>query len=410
MSTAESKSLKNGLPFLERTETSAAVSAESIKPEIASVLRAAARELGIEVLVVESPPFAIKPLVHFSVWTRNPAKPLESTRAQCLITVIPTDYCVFPYQISLEVTSPRYPQKKLLEGVVVFRQAEATALLRSLMKSDKLPSFSRCRSKEQGWKFWLPKNRVKVLKPDYLATGLTLGMLVGFFGMLATLLAWPFVLLAVGSFIGVLVMPKTLQTLSAGRPPEDPLVLLGQDEWQAAVRGLGPDLELFQASLEADLRSSLPEGATLRPYPETYIGEDGVIFKNRVLVRHRRAVVFIDVESYKEELYVGWESKLNLGVWTEVLMGAGINLETGERCKVFTVRGAQGTAMRQDMQDTIFLGEFIQSKIRYWLRHYLDLRKIEERIDFEIVRGGREAIPGVQEKQKNPLKKLLRID
>ncbi len=400
---------KNGLPFLERTEINAAVAAESIKREIAALFRAAADELAIEALVVESPNLSPTPKVFVSVWNRQPNATLFTYRSNCSVSILPTDYCTFPYEINLEIESPAYRVKQEIQGVVSFTATDARDLLRAMLRGDKAPGFNRTRKKP--FQLWLPKNKVRVLRPDYgafIGAGLILVAPALFFFQ-PELWIWCLLLFA-GGIGAAALWPKPKLSVSSGRPPEDPLVLLRVDEWQAAVRGLGADAVAFQSSLESDLLSSLPEGATVRPYPETYIGEDGVIFKNRLLVRHRRAAVFIDIESYKDELFVGWESKLNLGTWSEVLLGTGIHRDTGDRCKVYAVRGKQGTAQRQDEQDAVFLGELVQSKVRHWLRQYLDQRRIEERLDFEIVRAGREPLPSVEEKQKNPLKRLLRID
>ena len=165
------------------------------------------------------------------------------------------------------------------------------------------------------------------------------------------------------------------------------------DSWQALVTELGPDARKVKDEVSAALGAS-QDGARLSNEKIWYRDIDGKVEREQLVVTFRRAIAFIHIYADGNDLYVGWDAHVNGGTWIEQKVGTGRDPKTGAFCELRTIAAGWQTPVEFDVFDGNTLIERVHAAVTKTVRRTMADRKIDQEIDFQILREKREGIAG----------------
>jgi hypothetical protein len=196
---------------------------------------------------------------------------------------------------------------------------------------------------------------------------------------------------------------------NSGRPVEEPRHLRYLDAWQTV---------LFDAHADAGLVKrrvlelcNVPQEKQLAMAVERiwYWGLDGKIEREQIVLRRGRGVVYCQIYGYGSDLYVGWDAHLNVGTWLEKTVASGIDRKSGQRVRLTTVTHADQPTTEYDLADLNCLLEWTHAQVTKVVKQYTEERKIDQEIDFTIIRGDRQyTTRGADGKRKSLKDRFLR--
>jgi hypothetical protein len=256
---------------------------------------------------------------------------------------------------------------------------------------------------------WKPKNKVNALRTDYAAVGATTILILGIaMGALMMMrlgtgeigggsLIIPIALFILGVFILRQIKEGGRLVRSAGKPLAEPRTLRYLDSWQTVIFGGGDDTAEIRSQVLALLSSPQFARATCSTERIWYWGLEGKEEREQIALRYGRAIVFVQIYRYGADAYVGWDAQMNVGVWLEKHLATGVEELTGRRVELKTVvHGVQATT-EYDLIDLNCVAEWTHAQVTQVLRQYVKERKIDQEIDFKIIRGERRGIGAVEE-------------
>lgn len=337
-------------------------------------------------------------------------RPELSLRTVIAITVERHDFHRFEHALTLEVG--RGPLRRRLRGLIEFNDDDVRALL-AFASGEKAP-FPRITSRRLrrfGWQLWRPRNRIARLRRDWLDTIVSaagaLGLAAGaadlylpeLLGQQACVfedceptLRGGLLMLAGAAVLGVrwlmLRRRKTL-TLNAGKPLADPRTLVRMDSWQVTIDGLGERREALQQALLATLAQRQPPGVTLRGEMIGYASSDSKVERQQQVISFRRAIAFVRLESYGQDLYIGWDSHINAGVWVEQDIARGVDRLSGMPVVARRVVKGWQAPSEYDVSDASFLTEWLHACVVSVVKLQMAEHHIDQEIDFTIQRESR---------------------
>jgi hypothetical protein len=185
-----------------------------------------------------------------------------------------------------------------------------------------------------------------------------------------------------------------LYVISNGKPAQEPRKLVRMDSWQALVTGLGPEAQKVKNEVWAALSSNQVDGARLSNEKIWYRDIDGKVEREQLVVTFRRAISFIHIYADGKDLYVGWDAHVNGGTWVEQKVGTGRDPKTGAFCEMRTIVAGWHTPVEFDVFDGNTLIERVHASVTKVVRRAMADRKIDQEIDFKILREKREGIAG----------------
>jgi hypothetical protein len=196
--------------------------------------------------------------------------------------------------------------------------------------------------------------------------------------------------------------------LTSGKPRLDPRNLLRLDSWQANIEGLGDKSAEVKAAIVDRLRSNAGKDVKVETEAIWYPGVDGKVEREQLVTAFRRAVAFVHVEPYGDDLYVGWDSHVNAGTWMEERIASGISRSSRLPVVANRVVAAWQTPNEYDLTDANFLTEWVHSHVVRVVRLKLDEHKIDQEIDFTIHRESRRDLLEEEERPDRGTKKPMR--
>jgi len=232
--------------------------------------------------------------------------------------------------------------------------------------------------------FWKTANKIVGIRSNYLV--IALGVLSVVF------LAVPAgFIVSIGIWVGLAIAAKRRKTyvLSAGKPKMDPRNLLRLDSWQANIEGLGSKSADVKAAIIDRLRENAGQDVKIESEAIWYPGVDGKVEREQLVTAFRRAIAFVHVQPYGDDLYVGWDSHVNAGTWMEERVASGISRSTRLPVVANRVIAAWQAPNEYDLTDANFLTEWVHSHVVRIVRLKLEEHKIDQEIDFTINRESR---------------------
>ena len=194
--------------------------------------------------------------------------------------------------------------------------------------------------------------------------------------------------------VGILNAHRRRLIWSSGRPQADPRIMLRMDSWQALLIGLGAERDAVHDAVVAELKSNADASWSVAEEKIWYWGLDGKEERQQTVVSFRSALAFLHFTAYGSDLYVAWDAHINRGTWTEKPVGRGTSAETGALCEVHTIAPAHRTVSEYDVSDANCVLERVHAVITRVLRRKLAEHRLDQEIDFNIVREQRAGLTG----------------
>jgi len=195
---------------------------------------------------------------------------------------------------------------------------------------------------------------------------------------------------------------------TTGRPEADPRIMVRMDSWQALLIGLGSERDAVRDAVVAELKSNADASWSVAEERIWHWGLDGKEERQQTVVSFRSALAFLHFTAYGSDLYVAWDAHINRGTWTEKPVGRGTSVETGALCEVHTIAPAQRTISEYDVSDANCVLERVHAVVTRVLRRKLAEHRLDQEIDFSIVREQRAGITG-EERDKHREKPRLSL-
>lgn len=348
---------------------------------------------GIQAKLLKTRPYSGSAGVELEVWT--PVEGRNATdRSSLSISVEPAEHRVhsleYRAQLVLGGQSRTFVRVARLDDASLERMALAVLEPREVSFRSLRPPCYRVAP----WQLWRAQNPIRERDAWSPIPLLLLGALVVAMAA-STLTQQPWILLAFLLFLAVGGLFRSLRrpdkrALFAGsaQPARDPWQLRSWDRWQAMMMELGSARDAVALDVFSELVRGRAHGITCERDRIWYWTHEGKSEREQYVVRFRRAMVFVSVDAYGVDLYVEWNSHLNSGEWRETV---GPQVQRGGR-RLLLTSVAPGAARLTDFDaaDANYLGEWVHSILVRILKRHLADRRIDQAIDFQIIRGNRE--------------------
>jgi len=371
--------------------------AEALRDALAQRLRSHCDERGIPFTSFVSTNGADSIWLRFEFVQHVPQTPL-SLRSALLLEVQRHDFHRFENLLTLRLG--RGTQHLVLNGLTELQDTDINQVLDFVVGTrGPFPRLRSRRIRQQPFQLWRPKNRVARIRRDWVSTGLWTVGLLGFLVAVSILfeaLAEPDAaalptLTAGGCLVAGIVLSRRrrVHVLNIGRPKTDPLALIRLDSWQSTVNHLGTRHAEVRSAILQRLTSSLPTGIAVQPETLGYASVDGKVEREQIVARFRRAMAFVHLEAYGDDLYVAWDSHVNAGIWVEQETARGIDRPTGKHVVANRVVSGWQRPNEYDLNDASFLTEWIHAGVTAVIRQQVAEHQIDQEIDFTVQRESR---------------------
>jgi len=370
-------------PVLKRGSRSVWATAERCREQVYEALSRACQGEGVSCLLLRSNPYEHPASVLLECWVPGPGE-ATTERASLLVTLGTRPYHTYEIEYNLEITDRG--RSKAYRRLWRFPDELAVALVRRLLRRGRMPSLKP--HMLRSWALDLGKraNRAPSLRRDWLAamTGVSWVVAVCTYGI-GLALAVP---------LTVLLRRRDTLVRSPDKPAGEPRLLTAYDRWHVVVAGIGADWQAVRQRFLEQLRETAP----LRKFSceaelVWHRGLDDVEEREQFVLRSGRGILYCQVYQYGDDLYVGWDSYLNIGQWKEEEVARGIDRQTGRFVVVNSLVPGFQLATEYDAIDLSCLSEWTHAQLVRLLTELIAERKIDQEIDFTIVRGERQGLP-----------------
>lgn len=376
-------------PILPRTPESLWGRAERERDALYQAMQDACARCGADALVIKSGPFVQPAWVKFECWVPCDGKSLTE-RASGVIRIEPKPFHRFEFIYTVEVQDRGRTWTQT--GLMGFGAADVTALVAWLLRHGPKPRFGHLQLRRFGWELWKPINKVQALGTDWpgLLPVVPLVVAIPLFASEAAGLGVVLILVAVVGWV-LLARRQTL-VRSAGRPAGEPRELVRVDSWQTVVSGLGPDAPLLRDRFVQVLRHGPRREFRAKMERIWHWGLDGKEEREQLVLSLGRGMFFLQMYAYDKELYVGWDAHLNVGQWVEKTLAKGTDKASGRLALINTVEPGVQRVTEYDVTDLSCLIEWAHAKLTAEVKHLMEERKIDQEVDFKILRGERQKL------------------
>jgi hypothetical protein len=374
-------------PILARTAESFWSRAESIRDHLYASATKICEQENVDGLVLMSDPFVHPAWVKFECWIRQGHTSLTE-RALVIVEIQPKPWHRFEFEYNVKLedrgTTTTYNRLSAFDAEML------SSVMRYLLRRAPEPRLAAYKLRSFDWQLWRAKNEVNAVHWDVLGTFLNLLILVGFIGLFLIPVGW--LLTVIGAAAYYASSKRTVQVRSTTKPPSEPRSLVRIDSWQAVVFGLGKDAARFREQFLASLSS--PSIKNLRHSVEHiwHWGLDGKVEREQIVLGFERSLVFCQIHAYDDDLYVGWDGHLNVGQWVEQTVARGIDRSAGSLVEVKTLEAGVQNVSEYDVHDAGCLMEWAHARLSQQIKRLMEERKIDQEIDFKVLRGERQGL------------------
>jgi hypothetical protein len=350
---------------------------------------------GVNMVGYKSPENAPDIWVHFEFDVPQSTQNL-SLRGSVRVTIERFDYHSYEHLHKIELRTG--VETCVVSGVIELRDMDLDNIRQYLTAETvrRVPRFSQVR--QFGWDLWRPSNKVTCFSRNWAITGFSLAAV-----LLICLPVWIPLgqLLGVAIVVGLVIYKSRRKTyvFTTGRPLQDPRTLLRLDSWQASIKNLGPKAAEFKQSLLGRLTAAPDPLFAVVPERIWHHGVDGKVEREQIVLRYRRAIGFVHIVAHGDDLYVGWDTHVNAGTWTEQTMARGMERESRKNAVANRVVAAVMIPNEYDLMDANFLTEQLHLTLSSLLRLKMEENKIDQEVDFTVQRESRRSVLTGDEKR-----------
>lgn len=389
-------------PILERSPEVSWVKAETTRDQIYGWLLEECEREGVDALVLKSGPFVYPNWVKFECWIPK-ADRLLTERASAIITIEPKPF--HQYELELTVGIENRGKTKTHYGLTRLDKMVAGLLVKYLLRGSSEPQFGDYKIRRYPWQIW-KCNKVVALKTDWEARLCGALAIIGF--MTIAFFGLGLILLIVSFIWGHQLSKRPLLVRSSGKPDGEPRNLVRVDSWQTVVSGLGRDSEVMRARFLQALDQPPIKGLRHRVERIWYWGLDSKEEREQIVLGLGRGLVFCQIYGYGEELFVGWDGCLNVGQWVEKNVSKGFDRKSNNLVQVNSVVPGIQQVSEYDVTDLSCVIEWSHAKLVDLLKKLMGERKIEQEVDFKIIRGDRQELTKTKEEKTKTIRTRFR--
>ena len=392
--------MNNYKPFVERNCTNVISKIEAVRDDIHQYFLEACDKQKVDALVFKSHPFSPTVWVKFECWVPLTGSERLTDRSSVVIYIRPREFHRFEYEMDMEVQDGRKRRRYLALYHFSREQADKTVQYLLRRTRSRRLSFSPKRVRTSPLQIWRPKNKLKRLHKDtfrimagLLSTGGVALMITG----VPPIALLGMVIFVLGALIAFTNHRRRSYLVSSGKPLQEPRRMVRLDSWQTLVYELGGEVENVRSALKVELQKARLAGFSLQDENIWYWGVDGTEERNQTVVTFRRAIGFVHLYNYSNDLYVGWDAHVNCGSWVETEVGTGVDPESKKPACLKSIVAGWHSPNEYDITDTNCLIEWVHGAVTRVVKRFLAEHKIDQEIDFQILRGERQGIEGRQE-------------
>lgn len=363
---------------------------ESLVQGFERVMRDWLRDESIEGDVVASSPTSADKWAELTVWQPTGA-PGITKRSKVRLEVARVDFHNYPQLVSVIVSTGDWT--RTVPGVIPPHERDLRGVLASVVLGDeRRPKLALRRVRQYGFDWWRPSNA---------------GPFDG--ASITTALAWQAgIYVAAVAFVGLVVMSPPLAVLVAIgviwvalyrryarparrqptrgdlRPTLDPRILAWEASWQTVIPGLGNLASSVELQVRRAITTDSRRSLTLEEEHLDYLSADGRERRRVVRARYGRAQVSLDIRPVASDLFIGWTSYLNQGVWREADIGTG--KVDGVVTQLRGLRSSVESPTEYDQFDCKMLTEVVHAIVTREVRAVVEQHKIDVDLDFHVAR------------------------
>jgi hypothetical protein len=399
-------------PILPRTKENIWSRAERELDRIYDILAKAAAAEKVSPLLLKSQPLAFPLWVKIEFWL--PAQGTNYTdRSGATIVLDPKPHHTYEFEYTLKYS--RDGKTRTIARIASLDEQQLLILIQFLLRNGEKPNPLTFRNHGE-FSFTKPVNEIGDIGTDYLTIGAFLLIIAGIILSLISLTAdaTPLLgpaLLAAGSIMLWRASKRPLWIRCDGKPDGEPRTLLRVDSWQTVIFGIGEQQSAFQSRFLALLKSPPTDKFRWQVEKVWYWGLDGKEEREQAVLNFGRGIVYCQIYQYGKDLYIGWDGHINYGQWVEKSIAKGIDKSTGKPTEIrFANPGTQHIS-EYDIIDLSCLMEWTHAQIVHLAKDLMNELKIDQEIDFKILRGERQGLTGerketVKDKLKSTFKRV----
>jgi len=310
-----------------------------------------------------------------------------SLRASLTITIDRFDFHRFEHLLTVQTTLGTRSKKR--DGFIELVDADIRAINAYLSKGGPFPAFRSRRARLISWQLWRPANKVEKLDWDWPVIGFAAGIVLSLFSLAVIPVFGWLLAVALAIALGAFSWQRQTYILTTGKPLHDPRLLIRMDSWQVNIDGLGVGREGVREALLDRLGAATDKGVQIVTERIWYPGVDGKVEREQIVCTFRRAIGYVHVEAYGNDLYLGWDSHVNSGTWVEQTLARGVDHETRKLVLANRVVSGSQAPNEYDITDVNFLTEWLHACVVRVVRLKMEEHKIDQEIDFTIQRESR---------------------
>jgi hypothetical protein len=352
--------LKDARPKVRFSDETAFEKAENLREVIAQQLIDTLSDMKIDGEVTKSTPYSYDTWVMLRLWLPKNDSPISTWRGSARIDLTANPGKLYPVTVSLAAESAG--KAAAVSRIVDFRQQDVQKLIEFVAGTKR--KLRKATFRRSGLIFGRNKN---VPRP----------------GRFMRIIASIFPLFFIG---------KRQLDVTSGQPRQNPRQLVRMDSWQTVIIDLGSLAEKVKTEVCDELVTGKHEDAVIDAEKISYLGSYGKSEREQIAVTFRRAITFIEIHRYGNDLYLDWEAYLNLGIWKEVVAGSGYDTNHGLFSTYHEMQRSIELLNEYDLSDANFLIEWIHASIVKVLKRLQKEKKIDQEIDFTIQRVDRKDV------------------
>ena len=192
--------------------------------------------------------------------------------------------------------------------------------------------------------------------------------------------------------------------ITMGKPIDEPRTLRKLDSWQTVVVNMGTEKENISNEFKNKLLGLNMKEKSLRIKKEliSYWSINGKEEREQIVCIFNRSYVFLHLYIYGKDLYVGWDAHLNYTTWEEYKVSDGYTNGRVKNISLYSIKPVWREVNEYDLNDINFLLETVHTNIIKILKRVIKEKKIDQEIDFRIVRESRtDALKAEKPKEDN---------
>jgi hypothetical protein len=209
------------------------------------------------------------------------------------------------------------------------------------------------------------------------------------------------VVLAAGTRIALSRRDGTV--MSSGRPAEDPRFLRIIDNWGALIRGASDAEATFKKRIKTAVDSA-PE-MKIKAQFETieYFSRAGKQSREQMVLLRNKVIIFFHCYQFGPDLYVGWDSYLNIVTWLDAPTMKGSMGLFGPPVEFRDVNRVYDSPTEYDLIEHNSLSAWFHERLRSEIEALATERSLSLTLDFDVTKSDRSmALTAAQQQATSP--------